>query len=63
MTWPGIEGAVGYLIGVRNGGVWFERIIDTEELHARVDEGSSVSVAAIDARGNVSLFSPEIAFK
>ena len=60
-----MNGAEGYLVGVRRGGLDFERMIDTDSIDVTVPVGESLSVcvAAIDARGHVSMFSPEVTLK
>jgi len=65
LKWKPVNGAEGYLVGVRRGGLDFERMIDTDTIDVTVPVGESLSVcvAAIDARGNVSMFSPEVTLK
>jgi hypothetical protein len=61
VSWTPVEGADGYLVGVRRGETDFIRYIDTDtrEVTLEVAGPVSVCVAAIDARGNISFFSPE----
>jgi Zn-dependent M28 family amino/carboxypeptidase len=63
VTWKPVEGAKRYLVGVRRGELEFGRMVESEAAEAKIEfgvEGTySVCVAAVDARGNVSLFSPE----
>jgi len=63
IEWNPVEGAQGYLVGGRYCRLHFEDVIETNRTWAALDRQGdqplSVCVAAIDARGNVSLFSPE----
>jgi len=64
VTWKKVDGAARYLVGVRQGGLEFADVVETAQASYRfngaVPEGGvQVSVAAMDAQGNVSLFSAE----
>jgi len=64
-TWMAVDGAKKYLVAVRRETLEFREVLETEKPEAEVraeEEGTwSVCVAAVDAQGNVSLFSPETA--
>jgi hypothetical protein len=64
VSWKPVDGAKEYVVGVRRGGLEFERLVPADgagmKLTVEGDEPLSVCVAAI-ANGHVSLFSPEAA--
>lgn len=63
-TWKSVDGARKYLTAGRLGTLEFESVleIDGTETRMKVPGGEPLSfcVAAVDAHGNVSLFSPEV---
>jgi hypothetical protein len=63
VTWKAVEGAKSYVVGVRRGALELERTLASDGTVAKLDvEGDtpiSACVTAVDARGNLSLFSPE----
>ncbi len=65
IEWKGVESAATYFIGFRNEGLEYSGIREVNDTRLLVyePEPTSVCVAAVDARGNVSLFSPETALK
>jgi len=64
-SWKRVDGAARYLVGIRQGGLEFERFIESSgnsaTWQAAAAGGFQVSVAAVNADGDVSLFSPETA--
>ena len=65
IQWKAVEGAASYLVAVRRDGLEFEQI---EEMSFSgfcffSEKPAAVCVAARDARGNLSLFSPEATIK
>ncbi|HZL72003.1 MAG TPA: M20/M25/M40 family metallo-hydrolase [Planctomycetota bacterium] len=62
IQWKEVENAASYLLAVRGDGLEFERIesMSISGLWMYEERPVSVCVAAVDARGNVSLFSPEV---
>ncbi|HKS17492.1 MAG TPA: hypothetical protein VJU16_09290, partial [Planctomycetota bacterium] len=65
IEWKAVDGARSYLIGHRAGSVEFTGVQELSETGIVVYEPDTVSVcvAAVDARGNVSMFSPEATIK
>jgi hypothetical protein len=61
ITWSPVDGAVRYLLGIRKSDLELASVREHTECSAEVETGpeTHASVAAVDARGNVSLFSPE----
>jgi hypothetical protein len=62
-SWQAVDGATGYLIGVRRGGLEFDRIVEVGKPSLSWRESSpgrvQISVASVDRRGRLSLFSRE----
>ncbi|HEU4339815.1 MAG TPA: M20/M25/M40 family metallo-hydrolase [Planctomycetota bacterium] len=67
ISWDPVDGATGYIVGGRRGRLEFEDRVETTRHHATLtlegDQPLTACVAAVDARGNISLFSPETALK
>ena len=67
LSWKATEGARSYLVAGRRGGLEFEDVVEARGLglisNIKGDAGESFCVAAVDSRGNISLFSPEAALK
>ena len=63
VSWKAVDGADRYLVGVRMGTLEFANVMSVggPETHFDVQKGAGISicVAAVDSRGNISLFSPE----
>jgi len=65
IQWKAVEGAASYLVAVRRDGLEFEQVeaMDFSGFCFFSEKPAAVCVAAVDARGNISLFSPEATIK
>ena len=66
VTWKPVQGASGYVVSVRRGGLEFESVSELDSYAVVTVYGEqppSACVAAVDSRGNISLFSPEASLK
>ena len=67
LTWNSVPGANRYLVATRGEGLGFESFMETDrnEVKATLQgtQPASVCVAAVNEKGCISLFSPEIALK